>query len=75
MEQAISLMPKSSRPNANGKRYDTPKDIGVKWQMDVKFVPMVCYSGKYEKRFYQYTIIEEASRKRFIFLYLFVSHH
>ena len=52
----------------NGK-YDTPMEIGEKWQMDVKDVPTACYSGKDEQKFYQYTIIEEASRKRFIYAY------
>lgn len=47
----------TKKKSKHDKRYDTPKDIGVKWQMDVKFVPRVCYSGKDEKRFYQYTII------------------
>ena len=37
--------------------------------MDVKFVPKVCYAGKDDKKFYQYTMIEEASRKRFIYAY------
>ena len=59
----------TKKKSKHDKRYDTPKDIGVKWQMDVKFVPRFCYSGKDEKRFYQYTIIEEASRKRFIYAY------
>lgn len=36
---------------------------------DVKFVPKVCYGGKDSQKFYQYTIIEEASRKRFIYAY------
>lgn len=52
----------------NGK-YNTPTTIGEKWQMDVKYVPVICYSGADEERFYQYTIIEEASRKRFIYAY------
>lgn len=52
----------------NGK-YDTPKNIGVKWQMDVKYVPTACYVGKDGQKFYQYTMIEEASRKRFIYAY------
>ena len=50
-------------------KYDTPAAIGKKWQMDVKYVPGACYSGKDEQEFYQYTVIEEASRKRFIFAY------
>ena len=50
-------------------KYDTPTVLGEKWQMDVKYVPNSCYSGKDGQKFYQYTIIEEASRKRFIYAY------
>lgn len=51
------------------KKYDTPTDIGIKWQMDVKYVPKECYSGSTPDKFYQYTIIDEASRERFIYPY------
>lgn len=52
------------------KKYDTPEEIGVKCQMDVKYVPRECYSGNecYE-RYYQYTYIDEATRKRYIRAY------
>ena len=50
-------------------KYDTPTLLGVKWQMDVKYVPKVCYSGTDGEKFYQYTMLEEASRKRFIYAY------
>ncbi len=50
-------------------KYDTPTQLGVKWQMDVKYVPTACYSGDDGEKFYQYTMIEEASRKRFIYPY------
>ncbi len=50
-------------------KYDTPKELGKKWQLDVKYVPQACYSGNDGERFYQYTVIEEASRKRFIYAY------
>ncbi len=52
------------------KPYDTPILMGEKWQLDVKFVPRVCYSGNepYE-RYYQYTVIDEATRKRYIRAY------
>lgn len=36
---------------------------------DVKYVPYACYSGTYAEKFYQYTIIDEASRERFIYTY------
>lgn len=52
----------------NGK-YDTPTVLGEKWQLDVKYVPTACYSGEEPQQYYQYTIIEEASRKRFIYAY------
>ena len=51
------------------KKYDTPTDIGIKWQMDVKYVPIECYSGTTPDKFYQYTVIDEASRERFIYPY------
>ncbi len=49
--------------------YDTPNQLGIKWQMDVKYVPKVCYTGTDGDKFYQYTMIDEASRERFIFPY------
>ena len=51
-------------------RYDTPKQLGIKWQLDVKYVPTNCYSGKDNQKFYQYTVIDEASRERFIYPYM-----
>ena len=51
------------------KPYDTPTSIGVKWQMDVKYVPKNCYTGSLPDKFYQYTVIDEASRERFIYPY------
>ena len=51
------------------KKYDTPTNIGVKWQMDVKVVPKDCYVGEIPDKFYQYTMIDEASRERFIYPY------
>ncbi|GHV01991.1 IS481 family transposase [Clostridia bacterium] len=55
--------------------YDTPPMLGIKWQMDVKYVPKECYPFKDEthalfgEKFYQYTMIDEATRERFIFPY------
>lgn len=64
----------SSVPSTKNKRrpqpYDTPTRLGVKWQMDVKYVPAACYSGSVPQKFYQYTVIDEASRERFIFPYM-----
>ena len=37
--------------------------------MDVKHVPSACYVGRMPDKFYQYTVIDEASRERFIYPY------
>lgn len=60
---------KSTKDPYKPKPYDTPSELGVKWQMDVKYVPRACYSGKDDEKFYQYTVIDEASRQRFIYPY------
>ncbi|MGX7776127.1 DDE-type integrase/transposase/recombinase [Streptococcus pluranimalium] len=49
------------------KPYETPKKLGIKWQMDIKYSPKHCYTGSLPDKFYQYTIIDEASRERFIY--------
>jgi transposase InsO family protein len=53
------------------KPYDTPKKLGQKWQLDVKHVPQECKTASLlpEHKFYQYTVIDEASRERFLFAY------
>ena len=53
----------------------TPTEIGVKWQMDVKYVPKHCYTGSIPDKFYQYTVIDEASRERFIYPFKEQSSH
>ena len=59
------------KPHYTPKKYDTPKVIGAKMQLDVKCVPSeckaTCISGA--DRFYQYTIIDECTRERFIYAY------
>ena len=54
--------------------------FGIKMQMDVKYVPRECFRGaakeRYEvsgARFYQYTMIDETTRERFLFPYTEVS--
>lgn len=52
------------------KPYETPLTLGEKWQLDVKYVPLDCYSGQDQpERYYQYTVLDEASRKRYIRAY------
>ena len=64
--QAVESTKKKSKHSG---KYDTPSKLGIKWQMDVKYVPSVCYTGTDDEKFFQYTMIEEASRKRFIYAY------
>lgn len=54
------------------KPYHTPKNIGEKWQVDVKYVPDYCKCDNLPKdlHFYQYTCIDEASRERYIYHYM-----
>ncbi len=64
------LRPHKTVEKRENHPYDTPKMLGVKMQMDVKFVPLKCNKGSLKKeRFYQYTIIDEATRERFIYPY------
>lgn len=46
------------------KECHTPSMVHEKWQMDVKFVPKECKAEGLEGKFYQYTILDECSRKR-----------
>lgn len=53
--------------------YDTPQMLGQKWQMDVKYVPLQCFNGEgINHRMYQYTMIDEATRERFLFAYPYI---
>ena len=54
---------KEKKERYTPKKYDTPSNIGIKWQMDVKYVPKYCYSGNDGQKFYQYTIIDECTRE------------
>jgi len=62
---------KSIRKPYVPKPYDTPVNIGEKMQLDVKYVPLECRTVRsdHSERYYQYTIIDEATRQRFIYAY------
>ena len=52
------------------KTYHTPACVGEKWQMDVKYIPRDCNANSADDfKYFQYTVIDEASRKRFIYPY------
>ena len=65
------MMIKDTSKKKHNKKYDTPKNIGEKGQMDVKYVPDKCKSPKIAgyRRFYQYTYIDETTRERFLYWY------
>ena len=59
------LRPHKVIEKRENKPYDTPEMLGIKMQMDVKYVPLDCNVGKFrDERFYQYSIIDEATRER-----------
>lgn len=61
---------KNTSKKKHNKKYETPKKIGEKWQIDAKYVPNECkVKLPEEKRYYQYTCIDEASRERFLWWY------
>ncbi len=64
-----SSVPSTKRKEYKPKPYNTPSDIGIKWQLDVKYVPSACYAGTDGEKFFQYTMLDEASRERFIYPY------
>ncbi len=53
------------------KPYATPEHIGEKMQLDVKYVPSACKAKCLPgyANYYQYTIIDEATRQRYIRVY------
>lgn len=59
------------RENYKPKKYETPTKIGEKMQLDVKYVPYDCRTKNvpFDMNFYQYTIIDECTRERFIYAY------
>ncbi len=65
------LLEKSMRPTKRKKHdslYHTLENSGEKWQIDVKFVPSKCNSLPIkDTKFYQYTILDETSRKRCLY--------
>lgn len=54
-------------PKKHDKHYHTPKMVHEKWQVDVKYVPKECKADGLLGRFYQYTILDECSRKRILY--------
>ena len=63
------MTPEGTKSKYVPKPYDTPKLPGEKLQLDVKYVPKSFYTGSDGDKFYQYTIIAEATRERFIYAY------
>ena len=60
----IAYKPNKKKHN---KEYHTPKMINEKWQIDVKYVPKECKVTALDDKYYQYTILDECSRKRVLY--------
>ena len=77
MKQHLHIAPVEELERYIPELYETPKMVGIKWQIDVKWVPACClrelpnsvFFSRTGYRLYQYTCIDEASRKRFVYLY------
>lgn len=68
-KKGVYVEPEAPKSKYKPKPYITPLNPGEKMQLDVKFVPNSCYVGLEHKKFYQYTIIDESTRERFIYAY------
>jgi len=53
------------------KPYETPTQVGIKCQQDVKCVPKECYQAIYAtgERWFQFGIVDEATREAFAYPY------
>ena len=61
-------IPYKPNPKKHDKKYHTPDMVHDKWQVDVKYVPTECQIIKLSStRFFQYTILDECSRKRVLY--------
>lgn len=58
---------KTNPKKKHDKHYETPTNVGEKWRIDVKFVPKECKAKTEDNKYYQYTILDECSRKRFLY--------
>lgn len=66
----LRSIPEEKREKYIPQPYDTPEMFGMKMQMDVKVVPRECNKTKFSnEKLYQYTMIDEATRKRFLYPY------
>lgn len=58
----------TNKKKKHNNPYDTPTEVGIKWQVDVKYVPSECKTlDLKDEKFYQYTVLDEHSRKRFLY--------
>ena len=62
-----AYIPYKPHPKKHNKEYHTPRMVHEKWQVDVKYVPKECKSDGLDGTFYQYTILDECSRKRILY--------
>ena len=78
IKYALNIAPVQILKQYEPMPYETPTMVGIKWQIDVKYVPRFTLANipgssyhlrNNAYRLYQYTCIDEASRKRFIFIY------
>ena len=69
-----NFLHKEFKPKRKSAFYHTPARIGYKMQLDVQHVPKHCKHKNLpnlplDKKYYQYIIIDEALRERFIYFF------
>lgn len=71
----MKFLPVAKRQGRTHLPYDTPKMPGIKWQIDVKYVPynsisisMHNHNKSQRAKLYQYTCIDECTRERFTWI-------
>ena len=74
-KRGVFMQKEHKKTSYRPKKYHTPEKPGEKMQLDVKYVPKECYSGNDRKKFYQYTIIDECTRERFLYAFEEKSSH
>lgn len=67
IKRSGGFVPFKPAKKAHDKKYDTPSEPHEKWQVDVKYVPSGCRAPGLPGRFYHYTVLDECTRKRYLY--------
>jgi len=68
-KRGVFVQKEHKKTSYRPKKQNTPKEMGKKMQLDVKYVPKECCVGKERQKIYQYTLIDECTRERFLYAF------